>query len=99
MAKRCIRQFDTSALNMNTKRIGSRAIGARGDMVFFQGQMGFDLDGKFVGHGDPGAQAEQACKNIKSLIEEAGRHDRRHLQAHDLRHRRLLQTGRLRRRR
>jgi enamine deaminase RidA (YjgF/YER057c/UK114 family) len=72
MAKRYIRQFDTSVLNMNTKRIGSRAIRARGDLVFFQGQMGFDLDGKFVGHGDPGEQAEQACKNIKTLIEEAG---------------------------
>ena len=40
--------------------------------MFFQGQIGFDLDEKFVGQGDPGAQAEQACKNIKQLIEEAG---------------------------
>jgi enamine deaminase RidA (YjgF/YER057c/UK114 family) len=27
---------------------------------------------RFVGHGDAGAQAEQACKNIQQLIEEAG---------------------------
>jgi enamine deaminase RidA (YjgF/YER057c/UK114 family) len=57
---------------MDTKRIGSKAIRASGDLVFFQGQMGFDLDGRFVGHGDPGAQAEQACRNIQTLIEEAG---------------------------
>ncbi|MHB8730795.1 MAG: RidA family protein [bacterium] len=72
MAKRLIRQFDTSALKMSTKRIGSKAIRASGDFVFFQGQTGFNLDEQFVGHGDPGAQAEQACKNIKDLIEEAG---------------------------
>lgn len=72
MTKRYIRQFDTSMLNMNTKRIGSKAIRAHGDLVFFQGQMGFDLEGTFVGHGDAGAQAEQACKNIRQLIEDAG---------------------------
>ena len=27
---------------------------------------GFDLDGRFVGRNDPGAQAEQACRNINS---------------------------------
>jgi len=72
MRKRFIRKFDTATLNMETRRIGSKAIRASGDQVFFQGQMGFDLDGRFVGRGDPGAQAEQACKNIIQLIEEAG---------------------------
>lgn len=72
MPKTFIRQFDTSILQMATRRIGSRAIRASGDLVFFQGQMGFDLDGRFVGRGDPGAQAEQACRNIKQLIEDAG---------------------------
>ncbi len=72
MPKRFIRQFDTSMLKINTKRIGSKAIRTKGDFVFFQGQTGFDLDGKFVGRGDAGAQAEQACRNVKQLIEEAG---------------------------
>src|SRR5579859_5352910 len=72
MAKRYIRQFDTSVLKMSTKRIGSRAIRASGDFLFFQGQTGFDLNDTFVGEGDPGAQAEQACKNIKQLVEDAG---------------------------
>ena len=48
------------------------AIRTRGDFVFLRGQTGFDLDGTFVGRGDPGAQAEQACKNIKQLMVEAG---------------------------
>lgn len=72
MAKHFIRKFDSSTLNINTKRIASKAIRVRGDFVFFEGQTGFDLDGQFVGRGDPGAQSEQACKNIKQLIEEAG---------------------------
>ncbi len=50
----------------------SMAIRTRGDFVFLRGQTGFDLDGTFVGRGDPGAQAEQACKNIKQLMLEAG---------------------------
>ena len=72
MAKQFIRKFDSSTLNINTNRIASKAIRASGDFVFFEGQTGFDLDGQFVGQGDPGAQSEQACKNIKQLIEEAG---------------------------
>ena len=48
------------------------AIRTRGDFVFLRGQTGFDLDGKFVGRDDPGAQAEQACRNIKQLMTEAG---------------------------
>jgi hypothetical protein len=36
------------------------AVRTRGDFVFLRGQTGFDLDGRLVGAGDPGAQAEQA---------------------------------------
>ena len=43
-----------------------------GNRVFLRGQTGFDLDGRFVGAGDPAAQAEQAMKNVKVLLEEAG---------------------------
>lgn len=50
----------------------SKAIRASGDFVFMQGQVGVDLDGKLIGPGDPGAQANQACGNIKQFIEEAG---------------------------
>ncbi len=43
-----------------------------GNLVFLRGQVGQDLDGNIVGHGDPGAQAEQAMYNVKQLLEEAG---------------------------
>ena len=72
MAKQFIRKFDASTYKHGARGIYSMAIRTRGDYVFLRGQTGFDLDGHFVGRGDPGAQAEQACKNIKQLMEEAG---------------------------
>jgi enamine deaminase RidA (YjgF/YER057c/UK114 family) len=46
---------------------------ARGSMVFVRGQVGQDLDTAVnVGVGDPVAQTEQAMKNIKQLLGEAG---------------------------
>ncbi|HEY7138837.1 MAG TPA: RidA family protein [Methylomirabilota bacterium] len=72
MPKRFIRKFDASAYKHAAHGIYSMAIRTRGDYVFLRGQTGFDLDGRFVGAGDAGAQAEQACKNIKQLMEEAG---------------------------
>ena len=41
-------------------------------MVFVRGQVGSDFDGNVVGIGDPAAQADQAMRNIKQLLEEAG---------------------------
>jgi enamine deaminase RidA (YjgF/YER057c/UK114 family) len=72
MAKQFIRKFDASTYKHGARGIYSMAIRTRGDYVFLRGQTGFDLDGHFVGRGDPGLQAEQACKNIKQLMEEAG---------------------------
>ena len=43
-----------------------------GNHVFLRGQVGQDLDGRVVGVGDPAAQAEQAMRNVKTLLEEAG---------------------------
>jgi len=50
----------------------SKAIRARGDLVVMQGQVGTLLDGTVVGEGDPGKQADQACRNIARWMEEAG---------------------------
>jgi enamine deaminase RidA (YjgF/YER057c/UK114 family) len=72
MAKQFIRKFDASTYKHGARGIYSMAIRTRGDYVFLRGQTGFDLDGHFVGRGDPGVQAEQACRNIKQLMEEAG---------------------------
>ncbi|MEP0072506.1 MAG: RidA family protein [Marinomonas sp.] len=43
-----------------------------GNTVYVRGQVGTDFDGKLIGLGDPAAQAEQAMKNVKQLLEEAG---------------------------
>lgn len=43
-----------------------------GDLVFLRGQVGTDFEGNTVGIGDPAAQAEQAMRNVKQLLEEAG---------------------------
>ena len=72
MAKQFIRKFEAGAYQHGAHGVYSMAIRTRGDFVFLRGQTGFDLDGTFVGRGDPGAQAEQACKNIKQLMLEAG---------------------------
>ncbi len=43
-----------------------------GNRVFLRGQTGFDLESRFVGHGDPAAQTEQAMQNVRVLLAEAG---------------------------
>jgi enamine deaminase RidA (YjgF/YER057c/UK114 family) len=46
---------------------------ARGRTVFVRGQVGQDLDTSAnVGVGDAAAQADQAMKNVKQLLSEAG---------------------------
>ena len=69
MPKQHIQKYQT---RFHAQAIYSRAVRARGDLVFFQGQTGMTFDGQFVGKGDPFAQADQACRNIKALIAEAG---------------------------
>ena len=50
----------------------SKAVRA-GSFVFLQGQTGLALDGSgLVGRGDPAAQADQAMKNVRVLLEETG---------------------------
>ena len=43
-----------------------------GNTIFLRGQVGTDFEGKLIGLGNPEAQTEQAMKNIKQLLEEAG---------------------------
>jgi enamine deaminase RidA (YjgF/YER057c/UK114 family) len=50
-----------------------QAVVAQGRTVFLRGQVGQDLQtGKSVGIGDAAAQADQAMRNIKTLLAEAG---------------------------
>ena len=43
-----------------------------GNLIFLRGQVGSDFDGNVIGEGDPAAQADQAMRNVKQLLEEAG---------------------------
>jgi enamine deaminase RidA (YjgF/YER057c/UK114 family) len=67
-------KFHTNDVYKDGQQLGSRFCKAvrAGDRVYLRGQTGSDLDGNFVGEGDPAAQADQAMKNIKALLEEAG---------------------------
>ena len=50
----------------------SKAVRA-GRFVFVEGQTGLSLDGRrFIGEGDPAAQAENAMQCVKILLEEVG---------------------------
>ncbi len=68
------RKFHTDEAYTDGQQLGSRFCKAvrAGDRVYLRGQTGSTLDGDFVGEGDPAAQADQAMKNIKVLLEEAG---------------------------
>ena len=43
-----------------------------GDRVILRGQTGMGLDEKFYGAGDAKQQAEQAIRNVETLLQEAG---------------------------
>ena len=69
MPKKHIHPYQT---RYHARATYSKAIRASGDMVFMQGQVGVDDEGVLVGKGDPGKQADQACRNIQKWMHEAG---------------------------
>ncbi len=74
MAHRRLRKFHTKKTYPEQKLDNDlcMSVRAKGTFVFLRGQVGQDLDGRMVGIGDPAAQAEQAMKNVKVLLEEQG---------------------------
>ena len=74
MAHERFRRFNTMGRwpNQTIDYDVSLMVRATGRSLFIAGLTGFDLDGKFHGEGDPAAQADQAMKNLKILVEEAG---------------------------
>lgn len=75
MAHERLRPFNTRETYPNQQLDNDlcQTVKARGTMVFLRGQVGQDLDtSQSVGIGDPGAQADQAMRNVKRLLEEAG---------------------------
>ena len=75
MAHQRLRKFNTRDTYPNQK-LGNdlcQVVKARGTLVFVRGQVGQDLEtADSVGTGDPAAQADQAMRNVKLLLEEAG---------------------------
>jgi enamine deaminase RidA (YjgF/YER057c/UK114 family) len=73
MAHQRLRKFNTSSVYDGGRIANDMCMTVRaGNIIFLRGQTGFDLDNKFIGKGDAAAQADQAMKNVKVLLEEAG---------------------------
>lgn len=73
MAHQRIRTFNTRDVYGPQALDNDLAMVVRaGRHIFLRGQTGFDLDNVFHGAGDPAAQADQAMRNVKVLLEEAG---------------------------
>ena len=71
---RRLRGFHTDQQYKDGQKLGSKFCMAvrAGDRVYLRGQTGSTFDGEFTGYGDPAAQADQAMRNVKQLLEEAG---------------------------
>lgn len=68
-----IRMFNTKETYPNQALDNDLCQAVRaGNTVYVRGQVGTDFEGNLVGLGDPAAQTEQAMKNVKQLLEEAG---------------------------
>src|ERR1700754_2550419 len=67
-----IRMFNTKDTYPNQSLDNDLCQAVRaGNTVYVRGQIGTTFDGELVGLGDPRAQAEQAMKNVRQMIEEA----------------------------
>jgi len=68
-----LRKFNTAKTYPEQKLDNDLSMSVRaGNFVFLRGQVGQALHGGNVGVGDAVAQAEQAMKNVKQLLEEQG---------------------------
>ena len=68
-----IRKFNTKAMYPDQKLDNDLCMAVRaGRHVFLRGQTAMDFDGKIHGINDPAAQAENAMRCAKILLEEAG---------------------------
>ncbi len=73
MAHTRLRKFNTKVMYPQQALDNDVCMAVRaGNRIFLRGQTGFDLDGNMVGIGDAAAQAENAMKCVKILLEEAG---------------------------
>ena len=68
-----LRKFNTRDAYPDQKLDNDLSMVVRaGNHIFMRGQTAMDLGGRIVGVGDPAAQAENAMRCVKTLLEEAG---------------------------
>ena len=73
MAHQRFRKFNTKDMYPEQRLDNDFCMVVRaGNHIFMRGQTGFTLDGEMVGVGDAAAQADNAMKCVKQLLEEAG---------------------------
>ncbi|HZS82947.1 MAG TPA: Rid family hydrolase [Stellaceae bacterium] len=73
MAHIRLRKFNTKAMYPDQKLDNDLAMAVRaGRHIFLRGQTAMDFDGRIHGVGDAAAQAENAMRCAKILLEEAG---------------------------
>jgi enamine deaminase RidA (YjgF/YER057c/UK114 family) len=73
MAHTRLRKFNTKISYPEQSLDNDLCMAVRaGNHIFLRGQVGQDLQGNMVGVGDPGKQAQQAMRNVRQLLEEAG---------------------------
>lgn len=73
MAHQRFRKFNTKDMYPEQSLDNDLCMVVRaGNLIFMRGQTCFTLDGEMVGIGDAGAQADNAMKCVKQLLEEAG---------------------------
>jgi enamine deaminase RidA (YjgF/YER057c/UK114 family) len=73
MAHVRLRKFNTRDAYPDQKLDNDLCMVVRaGNHIFMRGQTAMDLDGNIVGVGDAAAQAENAMRCVKTLLEEAG---------------------------
>jgi enamine deaminase RidA (YjgF/YER057c/UK114 family) len=73
MAHRRLRKFNTKEMYPDQKLDNDLSMVVRaGRHIFLRGQTAMDFDGKIHGLGDAAAQAENAMRCAKILLEEAG---------------------------
>lgn len=73
MAHTRLRKFNTKAMYPDQKLDNDLSMVVRaGRHIFLRGQTAMDFDGKIHGIGDAAAQAENAMRCAKILLEEAG---------------------------
>lgn len=68
-----LRQFNTSKVYPDQALDNDLSMAVRaGNTVYLRGQTAMNLDGEIVGIGDAAAQADNAMRCAKTLLEEAG---------------------------